>query len=202
MWEQYIRDLAVFGTNADRADPAALRRRRRQPALPAAAAADDGRDVADRRRLRPRRLDLVSGDGRGLRRPEDGRVRAEGVGRGVQAPAADRRRLRPRRRPRPHRAEALFALLEKQAAKPAQVSPEGQMWVSPQGFTGTWMDEFFELMAKQPAWLTGRLRPAGARSAAELRQRSPKRIRSATTPTSRTAGTASIPVPDWDLASP
>ena len=37
MWEQYIRDLAIFGTQRHRADPAALGRRRRQPAFPAAA---------------------------------------------------------------------------------------------------------------------------------------------------------------------
>ena len=59
-----------------RADSAALGRRRRQPALSAAADADDDRDVAHRRRVRPGRLDLVSGDGPGLLRPEDGRVRA------------------------------------------------------------------------------------------------------------------------------
>ena len=46
-----------------RADSAALGRRRRQPALSAAADADDDRDVAAGERLRPRRVDLVSGDG-------------------------------------------------------------------------------------------------------------------------------------------
>ena len=48
MWEQYIRELAIFGTNSDRADSAALGRRRRQPAFPAAADGDDDRDVAHR----------------------------------------------------------------------------------------------------------------------------------------------------------
>ena len=89
-----------------RADSAALRRRRRQPALPAAADGDDGRHVAAARRLRPGRLDLVSGDGHGLLRSEDRRVRARGVGRGLPQAAADRRGLRARRRPGPHAAQA------------------------------------------------------------------------------------------------
>ena len=61
------------------------------------------------------------------------------------------------------RAAALFALLEKQTASLRQYHPQAKMWVSPQSFTPDWMDEFYDLMAKQPAWLTGRrLRPAGA----------------------------------------
>ena len=46
-----------------RADPAALRRCRRQPPFPAAADRHDDRDVATGRRVRHRRLDLVSGHG-------------------------------------------------------------------------------------------------------------------------------------------
>ena len=48
MWEQYIRDLVVFGDQCHRADSAAFGRCGRQPALPAAADEDDDRDVAHR----------------------------------------------------------------------------------------------------------------------------------------------------------
>ena len=69
MWEQYIRDLAVFGTNAIELIPPRSDDDADSPHFPAAADRDDGRDVAHRRRVRPRRLDLVSGAGQGLRRP-------------------------------------------------------------------------------------------------------------------------------------
>ncbi len=49
MWEQYIRDLAVFGTNAMELMPPRTDDDAGQPAFPAAADGDDGRDVADRR---------------------------------------------------------------------------------------------------------------------------------------------------------
>jgi hypothetical protein len=45
-WEQYLRDLAVFGTNAVEMIPPALRRQAQQRAFPAPAAGDDGGRVA------------------------------------------------------------------------------------------------------------------------------------------------------------
>ena len=109
----------------DRADPAALGRCARQPALPAAADRHDGRDVAHRRRVRAGRLDLVSGDGPGLRRSETGGVRAEGMGRGVFEAAAHRRHLRARRRSGPHAAEAPDGAAREADGQPAQVPSEG-----------------------------------------------------------------------------
>ena len=107
VWEQYIRDLAVFGANAIELIPPRSDDARRQPALPAAADAHDDRDVAPGRRVRAGRLDLVSGDGQGLLRSEDGRVRAlEEWGEVFRQAAAHRRRLRAGRRSRPHRAES------------------------------------------------------------------------------------------------
>ena len=49
----------------------------------------------------------------------------------------------------------MFALLEKQTASLRRYHPKATMWLSPQGFTVDWMDQFYGLMAKQPAWLTG-----------------------------------------------
>ena len=108
----------------DRADPAQVRRRRRQPALHAAADGDDGRDVAHGRRLRPRRLDLVSRARQGLRRPSHCGSGGEGVGRGFQASAARRRRPGAGRRPRPHRASAHVRAPRAPDREPAPVSPE------------------------------------------------------------------------------
>ena len=74
MWEQYIRDLAVFGTNAIELIPPRSDDDADSPHFPLPPMRDDGRDVADRRRVRPGRLDLVSGDGSRTtptRRPSD-----------------------------------------------------------------------------------------------------------------------------------
>ena len=63
LWEQYIRDLAVFGTNAVELIPPRSDDARRQPAVSVASDADDGGDVAPAGRVRVGCLDLVSGAG-------------------------------------------------------------------------------------------------------------------------------------------
>ena len=62
-WERYIRDLAIFGTNAVELIPPRSDDDADSPHFPLPADRDDGRHVAAARRLRPGRLDLVSGDG-------------------------------------------------------------------------------------------------------------------------------------------
>ena len=49
----------------------------------------------------------------------------------------------------------LMGLLERQTANLRKYHPGATMWLSPQGFSSTWMDEFFGLMDRHPAWLTG-----------------------------------------------
>ena len=71
-----------------RVDPAALGRRCGQPAFPSAADGDDAGHVPRRRFLWPGCVDLVSGDGQGLFRPEDRRVRAARMGRSLREVAA------------------------------------------------------------------------------------------------------------------
>ena len=76
VWEQYMRDLAVFGTNAIELIPPRSDDDADSPHFPLPPMRDDGRDVAPRRFLRPRRLDLVSGHGPRLlrsRRPSSSR---------------------------------------------------------------------------------------------------------------------------------
>src|SRR4029077_2302400 len=47
--------------------------------------------------------------------------------------------------------KVLFDLLEKQTANLHRVHPQAQMWVSPQSFKTEWMQDFFELMRREPA---------------------------------------------------
>ena len=68
----------------------------------------------------------------------------------------------------------LMALLEKQTANLRKYHPDATMWLSPQGFSATWMEEFFGLMDQHPAWLTGVVfGPQVRMNLPELRQRIP-----------------------------
>ena len=167
-WEQYIRDLAVFGTNAIELIPPALRRRRRQPALPPPADGDDDRDVAAGRRVRPRRLDLVSGDGRGLHRPRDGRVRARRNGTRSSAscrgstpsssPAATPATRSPKVLMRPAR--------EADRKSSTATIPRPRCGSRPRASTGRGSTSSWRSSQSEPAWLERRrLRPAGPRRA-------------------------------------
>jgi len=76
------------------------------------------------------------------------------------------------------------------------------MWMSPQSFTGPWMDEFYDLIRNPPTWLSGVVYGPQVRVvAAETARRCAEgRSRFATTPTSRTLDSGQYPVPDWDVA--
>ncbi len=51
---------------------------------------------------------------------------------------------------------ALMNLLEKQTQLLNRYHPHAQMWVSPQGFSKGWLDEFIEILVKsEPQWLAG-----------------------------------------------
>ena len=203
MWEQYIRDLAVFGTNAIELIPPRSDDDADSPhfPLPPMEMMVEMSRLAER--VRPGRLDLVSGDGPGLRRSEDSRVRAQGVGRRVPKAAAHRRRLRPRRRPRPHPAEAPDG---------AAGEADGQSCTSTirtrrcgcrrRASAGNGWTSSSTILKTEPAWLTGvvfgpqvRDQPAGA-----ARARAGAIPASATIPTSPTACACQYPVPDWDVA--
>src|SRR5512133_4113618 len=50
----------------------------------------------------------------------------------------------------------LMALLARQTENLRRFHPKAQMWVSPQGFTKEWMDEFLGIVREQkPSWLSG-----------------------------------------------
>src|SRR5438046_10743764 len=49
----------------------------------------------------------------------------------------------------------LIALLETQTSNLHRDHPQAQMWISPQSFDEAWMKEFFDLMAREPSWLSG-----------------------------------------------
>ena len=161
-WERYIRDLALFGTNAIELIPPRSDDDANSPHFPRAAARDDDRHVEALRRLRPGRLDLVSR--RWTRITADPKTVAHALEEwgevfrklpridAVFVPGGDPGHTQPK---------YLMALLEKQAASLRRFHPDAQMWVSPQGFSAEWIDEFFALMktaaiVARAAWSSGR----------------------------------------------
>jgi hypothetical protein len=95
----------------------------------------------------------------------------------------------------------LFDLLEKQTANLHRFHSQAQMWVSPQSFNATWMQEFFELMRREPAWLTGIVYGPQVRiSLPELRAKIPARFPIRDYPDITHSRHCQYPVPDWDVA--
>jgi hypothetical protein len=75
------------------------------------------------------------------------------------------------------------------------------MWLSPQGFTKDWRDEFWALLAQNPPWLSGLVfGPQVYGSLEEFRAQTPKRFPIRFYPDITHSTHAEFPVPDWDLA--
>jgi hypothetical protein len=95
----------------------------------------------------------------------------------------------------------LLALLEKQTANLHKYHPNAAMWVSPQGFNAPWMEQFFSLMDKQPAWLSGVVFGPQVRvNLPELRRRIPKRYPIRFYPDITHSIQSEFSVNDWDVA--
>lgn len=95
----------------------------------------------------------------------------------------------------------MFALLEKQTASLRRFHPKATMWLSPQGFSAAWMDQFYGLMAKKPAWLAGLAFGPQVRDPLPLlREKIDKRYRIRRYPDITHSLRAQYPVPAWDVA--
>src|SRR5207253_8684532 len=154
-WEQYIRDLVVFGCNAielipPRSDDDAVSPHFPLPPMETMVAmsrlADEyGLDVwvwypaMDRDYADPKTVEFAL--------KEWGEV-FQALPRidAVFVPGGDPGHTRPK---------VLFDLLEKQAANLKKFHPKAAMWMSPQSFNSAWMDEFYDLVRGEPAWLAG-----------------------------------------------
>ena len=95
----------------------------------------------------------------------------------------------------------MFNLLEQQSALLKKYHPNAEIWMSPQGFDAEWMDVFFNLMDKDPEWLGGIVfGPQQRISLPELRERVPKKYPIRRYPDITHSRHCQYPVPDWDLA--
>ncbi len=200
-WEQYLRDLAVFGTNAielipprsdDDADSPHFPRPQLEMMAGVSGLCDDyGLDVW----VWYPALDKDYSDAKtvGSALKEWGEVFAK-LPRvdAVFVPGGDPGHTRPR---------YLMALLEKQTEVLHRHHPKATMWVSPQGFSPDWMDEFLKILRSGPPWLAGVVYGPGTRMPlAELRALVPKRYPIRHYPDITHSRTCQYPVPDWDAA--
>lgn len=97
--------------------------------------------------------------------------------------------------------KVLMAFLEKINEVLIDEHPLAQLWVSPQGFTGPWMDQFLSLLKDEPRWLTGVVHgPQVRMPLAEFRKSVPARYPIRSYPDITHNRQCQHPVPDWDLA--
>lgn len=200
-WEQYIRDLAIFGTNAIELIPPVSDDAPDSPHFP--------RPQIDMMIEMSRICDAYGLDV-WVWYPalEKDYVAPANVEKSVQDWAAVLKRLPrvdavfvPGGDPGHTKPDVLFSLLEKQAASLKRLHPKATMWVSPQGFDKAWLDEFYGLLRQQPAWLTGVVfAPQNRDSLADFRKHVPARYRIRHYPDITHSLRAQYPVNDWDVA--
>lgn len=200
-WEQYIRDLAIFGTNAielmpprtdDAADSPHFPLPQMQMMIQMSRIADDyGLDVwvwypaMDPDYGDPKQVESAVAEWSAVlsRLP---RLNA------VFVPGGDPGHTQPKH---------LMALLERQTASLHKSHPSAEMWMSPQGFTKPWMDEFYAILKTNPAWLSGIVfGPQVRDSLPVLRASVPPRYRIRRYPDITHSIRSQYPVQDWDVA--
>lgn len=201
-WEQYIRDLAVFGTNAvelipprsdDASDSPHFPLPPMQMMVEMSRLLDQyGLDVwvwypaMDRDYGNPATVQAAIDEWAGVlsRLP---RVDA------IFVPGGDPGHTDPK---------LLMPFLEKQTASIRRFHPKVQMWISPQGFTQEWLDSFLAYLKEQnPDWLSGIVYGPQVRvSLADLRARVPAKYPIRRYPDITHCRQCQYPVTDWDIA--
>jgi hypothetical protein len=176
MWEQYIRELAIFGTNMIELIPPRSDDAPDSPHFPlpqiemmvemSRIADEYGLGVSiwypamDKDYSDPKTVEFA------LKEWADVFKRLPRIDE-VFVPGGDPGHTQPK---------YLMALLEKQTENLHKFHPKATMWMSPQGFTKDWIDEYFGIMKTEPKWLSGVVfGPQQMHSLAELRERLPRR---------------------------
>jgi hypothetical protein len=202
MWDQYIRDLAVFGTNAIELIPPRSDDAPDSPHFPlppmrmmvemSRIADEYGLDVwiwypaMDRDYSDPKTVEFAVNEWGEVFKALP-RIDA------VFVPGGDPGHTRPKN---------MLALLEKQAENLRRYHPRGQMWVSPQSFNEAWMEEFLDIIDReQPRWLAGVVYgPQNRLDLPVLRKKIPELYPIRLYPDITHSVECQFPVPDWDVA--
>jgi hypothetical protein len=95
----------------------------------------------------------------------------------------------------------MMALLEKQTENLHRYHPKATMWMSPQGFNAQWMAEWAEILKAEPQWLTGIVYgPQIRMPLPEVRKLVPAKYPIRHYPDITHSMHCQYPVPDWDPA--
>lgn len=202
-WDQYIRDLAVFGTNAIELVPPRTDDEPDSPHFPlppekmmvemSRIADDYGLDVwiwypaMDPDYADPATVESALKEWAHVYEIVP-RIDA------IFVPGGDPGHTEPK---------AMLAFLEKQKASLRRYHPKAQMWVSPQGFREEWLQDFFRIVDQEhtATWLDGVVfGPQNRMSLSEIRGRLPKRYPIRFYPDITHSVECQYPVPDWDVA--
>jgi len=202
IWEQYIRDLAVFGTNAIELIPPRSDDADQSPHFPlpkidmmvrmSQTADDYGLDVwiwypaMDADYSKPETVDFA------LKEWGDVFSKLPRID-CVFVPGGDPGHTRPK---------ILMNLLEKQTKVLQRYHPRAQMWVSPQSFNQEWMEEFVGILqTEKPSWLSGVVfGPQNRTSLPVLRAQVPKQYPIRHYPDITHSLRSQYVVQDWDAA--
>ena len=202
LWDQYMREMAVFGTNAielipprsdDRAESVHFPRPPMEMMEGMSRIADDyGLDVwiwypaMDDDYSRPEMVAFA------LQEWEEVYRRLPRID-AILVPGGDPGNTPPRH---------LMPMLEKQTALLHKFHPKAQMWVSAQGFNQEWMAEFLGILnTKAPLWLSGVVYgPWIHMPIAEFRRLIPAQYPIRHYPDITHSLDCQYPVPDWDIA--
>lgn len=96
----------------------------------------------------------------------------------------------------------LFPFLAKVSERLHKHHPSAQIWVSPQGFSAEWLDEFYNILCKEsPEWLYGVVYGPWIRTTLpELRTKVPSKYPIRHYPDITHTISCQYPVPQWDYA--
>jgi hypothetical protein len=200
-WEQYIRDLIIFGANAIEGIPPRSDDAADSPHFPL----PQIRMLAEQSRIAKEygiqfwiwypALDENYGDPKTVEfalKEWAGVLRELPQIDALFVPGGDPGRTPPK---------ALFPMLERQTAQLKQLHPKAMMWMSPQGFSAEWMEDFHRILQQGAPWLEGIVfGPQQRESLDELRARVPARYKMRFYPDITHSITCQFPVPDWDHA--
>ncbi len=100
------------------------------------------------------------------------------------------------------RPKYLLPMLAKQSARLKHYHPNAQMWISAQGFSREWMDEFVGILQNEaPTWLSGVVYgPWCHMTIADFRRLIPAQYPIRSYPDITHSVDCQYPVPDWDMA--
>lgn len=95
----------------------------------------------------------------------------------------------------------LFEYLKKEKEILNKYHPNAEIWVSPQGFSVEWFNDFIKLVNEQPDWLTGIVHGPWVRMNVDsLRKIIPERYPIRRYPDITHSIQCEYPVPEWDLS--